>query len=143
MSISEACQLVLQAASLGEGNDIFVLEMGEPVKIKTLAEEMIRMAGFRPHKDIEIKITGLRRGEKLYEELFSQKETLLETNHQLVKRAQSEELDANFTTSLLDLIESLDSKGDSELVKKIQSIVKGYVPHFLTQDDSSENSKLH
>jgi FlaA1/EpsC-like NDP-sugar epimerase len=70
MTIPEACQLIMQAAVIGQGGETFVLDMGEPVKIRYLAEQMIRLAGREPGRDIQIAFTGLRPGEKLYEELF-------------------------------------------------------------------------
>jgi len=85
MTIREAVELVIQAAVLGsamEGNGlIFVLDMGTPVKIREMAEQMIRLAGLRPYEDIEIRYTGLRAGEKLYEELFYNSEELVKTPH--------------------------------------------------------------
>ncbi len=81
MTIPEACQLILQAAVLGEGGEIFVLDMGEPVRIRYLAEQMIRLAGKVPDKDIAIVFTGLRPGEKLFEELFHDHEEYQETRH--------------------------------------------------------------
>ncbi len=81
MTIPEACQLILQAASLGKGGEIFALDMGDPVKIRDLAEQMIRLAGKRPGGDIAIVYTGLRAGEKLFEELFHPLENYASTAH--------------------------------------------------------------
>ncbi|MDV3238176.1 MAG: polysaccharide biosynthesis protein [Gammaproteobacteria bacterium] len=88
MTIPEACQLILQAGAMGKGGEIFVLDMGEPVKITYLAEQMIRLSGREPGRDIEIVFTGLRPGEKLFEELFHEKE-LSGTSHQKILLAQS------------------------------------------------------
>lgn len=87
MSIPEACQLVMYAGAIGCGGEVFVLDMGEPVKIVDLAENMIRLSGFKPDHDIEIKFTGLRNGEKMYEELLSDKENTLETIHPQIRVA--------------------------------------------------------
>jgi FlaA1/EpsC-like NDP-sugar epimerase len=81
MTIPEASQLVLQAGALGEGNEIFILDMGEPVRILDLAEDMIRLSGLEPYEDIDIKFTGIRKGEKLFEELEITGENLLKTKH--------------------------------------------------------------
>ena len=87
MTIPEACQLILQAGVMGEGGEIYVLDMGEPVKITYLAEQMIRLAGLEPGKDIEIVFSGLRPGEKLYEELFHEQESLRPTEHDKIRLA--------------------------------------------------------
>ncbi len=87
MTIPEACQLILQAGVMGDGGEIFVLDMGEPVKITYLAEQMIRLAGLEPDKDIRIEFTGLRPGEKLYEELFHEQEALKPTGHGKIRLA--------------------------------------------------------
>lgn len=84
MTIPEACQLVLEACSMGNGGEIYIFDMGKPVKIVDLATKMIRLAGFKPHTDIDIKIIGLRPGEKLYEELLSQSSKTLPTHHQKI-----------------------------------------------------------
>jgi FlaA1/EpsC-like NDP-sugar epimerase len=81
MTIPEACQLVLQAASMGVGGEIFILDMGEPVKIVDLARDLIRLSGLQPDRDIEIRFTGIRPGEKLFEELALQEECADKTQH--------------------------------------------------------------
>jgi len=81
MTIPEASQLVLQAGALGEGGEIFILDMGQPVKILDLAEDMIRLSGLTPYEDIDIRFTGIRKGEKLFEELEITGENLLKTRH--------------------------------------------------------------
>jgi len=88
MTTQEACQLILQALSLGEGGELLVLDMGEPIKIRFMAEQMIRLAG-KMDDDIKIKYTGLRPGEKLYEELFHRKEELMTTQHAKIFRANA------------------------------------------------------
>ncbi|MCO4754901.1 MAG: polysaccharide biosynthesis protein [Bacteriovoracaceae bacterium] len=139
MSIPEACQLVLQAASMGDGGEIYVLDMGEPVKIMDLAKEMIKLAGLELGKDINIKIVGLRPGEKLYEELFSQKEELLNTNHKKVRIANSRKLTDDFSTILAELV-SLPVNSDFE---KILNKVKTLVPEFELTEMEEENESLH
>ena len=85
MTIPEACQLIMQAAVIGQGGETFVLDMGEPVKIRYLAEQMIRLAGREPGRDIHIEYTGLRPGEKLYEELFYDSEAYAPTPHAKIR----------------------------------------------------------
>ncbi len=92
MTIPEACQLILQAAALGQGGEIFALDMGEPVRIRYLAEQMIRLAGKQPDRDIPIVYTGLRPGEKLFEELFHEQESYQPTSHAKIVLAQPREL---------------------------------------------------
>jgi FlaA1/EpsC-like NDP-sugar epimerase len=89
MTIPEACQLIFQAAVLGQGGEIYALDMGEPVLIRELAEQMIRLAGKEPDRDIAIVYTGLREGEKLYEELFHAHENYAPTRHPKIFEAQS------------------------------------------------------
>lgn len=88
MTIPEACRLVMEAGMMGEGNEIFVFEMGEPVKIVDLATRMIELAGYRPDEDIKVEFTGLRPGEKLYEELLSTEENTLPTSNKKIKIAK-------------------------------------------------------
>jgi FlaA1/EpsC-like NDP-sugar epimerase len=84
MSIAEAAQLILQAGAMGEGQEIFVLEMGKPVKIADMAADLIRLSGKEPGRDIEITFTGLREGEKLYEELITEGEDIVRTEHEKI-----------------------------------------------------------
>ena len=86
MTIPEAVQLVLQAATMGRGSEVFVLDMGEPVRILDLARDLIRLSGLEPDRDIEIMFTGLRPGEKLFEELFNTGEEYRRTEHQKIFR---------------------------------------------------------
>ncbi len=93
MTIPEACQLITQTVVLGEGGEIFVLDMGEPIKIQYLAEQMIKLSGKIPSEDIDITYTGLRPGEKLYEELFHEQEALVQTDHEKVLLAKHRVID--------------------------------------------------
>jgi FlaA1/EpsC-like NDP-sugar epimerase len=102
MTIPEACQLIMQTVVLGEGGEIFVLDMGEPVKISYLAEQMIRLSGRTPGEDIEIEYIGLRPGEKLYEELFHEMEQLEPTSHEKVLLARHREVDWAWLNTTLD-----------------------------------------
>ena len=101
MTIPEACQLILQAAVLGKGGEIFALDMGEPVKIAYLAEQMIRLAGKQPGRDVEIAFTGLRAGEKLFEELFHPLENYQATTHAKIYLAQPRSMAWSLLTMLM------------------------------------------
>ena len=127
MTISEACSLVLEAATMGEGNDIFVFDMGEPVKIDDLAKKMISLAGLQLGKDIEIKYVGLRPGEKLYEELLKDEENTLPTVHKKIFRAKVREYDmAEVDRELENLrVAALGMKKD-DTVLSMKSIVPEY-----------------
>jgi len=126
MSIPEACQLVLMAGAIGNGGEVFVLEMGEPVKIVDLAREMIFLSGFIPEKEIKIEFVGLRPGEKLYEELLASGEKTLPTSQKGVRRAKLVPLKTNFKSILEDLlVVTYDlSKG------KVQQLLQGLVPEY-------------
>ncbi len=102
MTIPEASQLIMQAAALGQGGEIFVLDMGEPIKITYLAEQMIRLSGKRPGRDIDIQYTGLRPGEKLFEELFHDLENLVGTEHEKIFLAHSRAVDKALVHDTLD-----------------------------------------
>ncbi|MCM0720132.1 polysaccharide biosynthesis protein [Parabacteroides sp. W1-Q-101] len=137
MTIPEACRLVLEAAFMGEGNEIFVFDMGTPVKIADLARRMIELVGLIPDKDIEIKYTGLRPGEKLYEELLATKENTLPTINAKIFRAKVREYDfAEISASIDHLIDLAIQVEKLETVKMMKSIV----PEFISRN--SEYEKL-
>jgi len=124
MTIPEACQLVLEAGAMGKGGEIFIFDMGQPVKIIDLAKKMIRLAGFIPYKDIDIKIIGLRPGEKLYEELLNDTSKTLATHNEKILIAQ--EVQDNYKTihsATLDLIENLEKISNEEIVASMKKIV--------------------
>lgn len=128
MTIPEASQLILQATANGNGGEIFVLDMGEPVKIKYLAEQMIRLAGLEVGKDIEIKYTGLRPGEKLYEELFHSAEILAKTDHAKLFKAQFRKINWDDLSRTIALIElACNSEPSSELLILLKSLVPEFV----------------
>ncbi len=129
MTIPEAAQLVLQAAAYAKGGEIFVLDMGSPVRICELAEKMIRLSGYRPGKDIEIEFTGLRPGEKLYEELLMAEEGLTKTAHSKIFVGQPLDISPEVLQEKLAKLESALS-ADTESVKKIISEV---VPTYKYQ----------
>ena len=123
MSIPEACQLVLQSSTMGNGGEIFVLDMGTPVKIIDLAKDLIRLAGLEYDKDIKIEVTGLRPGEKLYEELFSDDETLSPTLHDKVKIAKCRKIHPNFNSLVNSLLLHSYNSSRSEIYEAIKAIV--------------------
>lgn len=140
MSIPEACQLVLQAGSMGTGGEIFVLDMGEPVKIVDLAKEMVRLAGLTLDTDVKIVYSGLRAGEKLYEELFSDSETSEYTHHGKVRKASFRNLDKNFEENLHRLL-NLDTNEPDAIVYLIKELVPEFT-HFrlIIAEESSMTS---
>lgn len=127
MSIPEAAQLVLQAAAMGQGGEIFVLDMGEPVKIVDLARKMIRLSGYT-EDEIRIEFTGLRPGEKLYEELLADSEHTRETPHPKLRIAQSREVESHLLTTLGDLFDGTPCMPDDEVRNTLRSFVPEYQP---------------
>jgi FlaA1/EpsC-like NDP-sugar epimerase len=129
MSIREAVQLVLQASTMGKGSNIFVLDMGEPVRILDLAHNMIQLAGLVPGEDIEIQITGLRPGEKLFEEIALEGENILPTHHNKIRifkgKAISPQQLSDFLTSLQISIEARD---DKNIMIQLAELVPEYRP---------------
>ncbi len=135
MTIPEACCLVMEAGTLGEGGEIFIFDMGKPVKILELARNMIRLAGYTPEKDIQIIFTGLRPGEKLYEELLNQKETTIPTANQKIMVARVREFDYDSVSKEIDqLIET------SRLTKPFTTVtqMKRLVPEFISNNSIYE-----
>ena len=130
MTIPEACQLVLIAGSMAKGGEIFVLDMGEPVKIIELAKNLIKLSGKELGKDIEIKIVGLRPGEKLYEEILLDKETMEETMNNKIFVEKPEVLDGEILENQLKSLKELLSQEDEEiLIQKLREIVPEYHPN--------------
>ncbi|MGZ4960715.1 MAG: polysaccharide biosynthesis protein [Methylomonas sp.] len=127
MTIPEACQLIMQAETVGKGGEVFVLDMGEPVRIIYLAEQMIRLSGKMPGKDIEIKFVGLRPGEKLYEELFHEQEKLLETGYEKLRLAKARLYD---TTEWAAQIEELAAACRQRDQEEILGQLRQLVPEF-------------
>jgi FlaA1/EpsC-like NDP-sugar epimerase len=113
MTIPEAAQLVVQAGGAAKGGEIFVLDMGEPVKIVDLARDMIRLSGLEPERDIAIEVVGIRPGEKLDEDLFESWETVAPTAHAKVRRATRPTIDAGWLEGRLDALEQLSLEGDT------------------------------
>ncbi len=135
MTIPEACQLVLEAGAMGNGGEIYIFDMGNPVKIIDLASKMIKLAGFIPDKDIEIKIVGLRKGEKLYEELLNDSEKTLNTYHEKIMIAQEEFADY---CSLATDIESLYTEADAYNKEAVVLLMKKIVPEFRSMNSVYE-----
>ena len=130
MTIPEASSLVLEAAVMGRGGEIFVFDMGQPVKIIDLARKMIQLAGLRPDVDIPIHFTGLRPGEKMFEELFKDSENLLPTHHPKIMKAQKSEIEAEFSEMLLELVASAQDYDDKSVRSMIRVIVPEYRQHI-------------
>ena len=127
MTIPEASQLVLQAGAMAKGGEVFVLDMGEPVRIYDLAKDLITLSGLIPDKDIEIKITGLRPGEKLFEELLSAEDGTEKTTHKKIFTARIKEIDkAGLDKEISKILEITDGE---EVVAALQKIVPTYTPN--------------
>ena len=133
MTIPEACQLVLEAGSMGKGGEIFVFDMGKPVAISELAKKMIRLFGLVPEEDIRITYLGLRPGEKLYEELLADKEKTVATHHEKIMIAKTE-IETN--SELVNKMEQLlvlakERKSPLIIISKIQEIVPEFISNNL------------
>lgn len=136
MTISEACQLILKAAAVGRGGEIFVLDMGEPVKITYLAEQMIRLSGKAPNEDIQIEYIGLRPGEKMFEELFHQNEQLEDTGHEKLFFARSRECEkASVQRLILQLQEACINFNEL----RVLGLLNELVPEYTTNDKPLNN----
>jgi FlaA1/EpsC-like NDP-sugar epimerase len=127
MTIPEAVQLVLQAGSMGRGGEIFVLNMGEPVRIVQLAEELIRLSGLTPYKDIDLIFTGLRPGEKLHEELLLDEEGIMPTSHDKICVAQARHHNlAELNLQLDRLDQACTAMASEQVIKLIRALVPEY-----------------
>ncbi len=134
MTIPEACQLVLEAGSMGEGGEIFVFDMGESVKIIDLAKKMIQLSGLQLGKDIEIRVTGLRPGEKLYEELLAKEENTIATHHPKILKANVRDEDVAQIEAINVLIGLFETQKNDEIVAKMKQIV----PEFISNNSDYE-----
>jgi len=134
MTIPEACQLVLEAGTMGEGGEIFVFDMGESVKIMDLAKKMIQLSGLELGKDIQIKVTGLRPGEKLYEELLSKDENTLATHHPQILKAKTREEDAAQIERIGSLVDLFNAQDNEAIVTQMKKIV----PEFISNNSLFE-----
>ena len=135
MTIPEACCLVMEASTLGDGGEIFVFDMGKPVKILDLARNMIRLAGYTPERDIQIEFTGLRPGEKLYEELLNQKETTLPTTNEKIMVAKVREFDYEEVSKQVDELINITRQGKPFTTVKL---MKQLVPEFISNNSVYE-----
>lgn len=135
MTIPEACQLVIEAGSMGQGGEIFVFDMGKSVKIVDLAQKMIKLSGYIPNQDIEIRFTGLRPGEKLYEELLNDLENTLPTHHQKIMIAKVRDNNFEIVSSQLQkLLEITNAQHNTNIVRQMKVIV----PEFKSQNSEYE-----
>jgi FlaA1/EpsC-like NDP-sugar epimerase len=134
MTIPEACQLVLEAGVMGDGGEIFVFDMGESVKIIDLAKKMVKLSGLELGKDIEIKVTGLRPGEKLYEELLAKEENTLPTHHPQILKAKVRESEDDRIQNVLELIQLFGTQDNMAIVAKMKDIV----PEFISNNSDFE-----
>jgi FlaA1/EpsC-like NDP-sugar epimerase len=135
MTIPEACRLVLEAGMMGNGGEIFLFDMGKPVKIIDLAKKMIRLSGLEIDKDIRIKFTGLRPGEKLYEELLNDSENTLPTHHPQIMIGKVRQYDFEPISKEIDeLIDLFDKQDNMAIVKRMKTIV----PEFISKNSVFE-----
>jgi FlaA1/EpsC-like NDP-sugar epimerase len=129
MTIPEAVQLVVQAGAMSRSGEIFVLDMGKPVKIMDLARNLIRLSGFVPNKDIAIKVTGIRPGEKLYEEVLTAEEGVTMTNHEKICVAHPVRIDHDALHETLERLEMLAQRGDAQVLREaLRQAVPTYTP---------------
>ncbi|MCG7959776.1 MAG: polysaccharide biosynthesis protein [Candidatus Thiodiazotropha taylori] len=138
MTIPEACQLIMQTVVMGEGGEIFVLDMGEPIKISYLAEQMIHLSGRTLGQDIQIEYIGLRPGEKLYEELFHEKEELAKTSHQKVLLAHHRQVDWPWLNGVMQQMSSATEALDSQ---QLRLLLGQLVPEHEIQTKPETSNK--
>lgn len=136
MTIPEACQLVLQAGTMGNGGEIYVFDMGKPVRILDMAEKMIKLSGLEPYKDIDIKITGLRPGEKLYEELLNDTSTSLPTHHPKIMITK---VPVGDFTEINSQIKTIVKTAAKHKDKKVVLLLKELVPEYISENSEFES----
>lgn len=138
MTIPEAVQLVIQAGALAEGGELFILDMGKPMKIVDLAKRMIRLAGYRPDRDIEIVFTGIRPGEKLFEEIFTSREQLGATRHERIFRTSPDSIDR---AALEDIIGIVSEPGWVTSTEEIIALLQSVIPSFHSENGWRQREK--
>ncbi|HEY3406234.1 MAG TPA: nucleoside-diphosphate sugar epimerase/dehydratase [Ohtaekwangia sp.] len=141
MTIPEACRLVMEAGAMGRGGEIFIFDMGQSVKILDLAKRMIRLSGFEPGRDIDIVFTGLREGEKLYEELLNKKENTIKTHHEKILIAKVQEYSYSEINKYVELfIDFVDDKNELKMVALMKELVPEFKSNYSRFEilDSSE-----
>jgi len=127
MTIAEACQLVLEASVMAEGGEVFVFDMGEPVKIVELAKNMIRLAGFIPDVDIKIQFIGQRPGEKLYEEVFAKDEKMKDTHHEKIMISAENQVEFSIAHHILQSLKSIENKHNADIYR---DMIKSLLPEY-------------
>lgn len=136
MTIPEACSLVLEAGTMGKGGEVFLFDMGEPIRILDLAKKMIRLAGLTPGKDIELRFTGLRPGEKLFEELLNKEEEVIPTHNKKILIAKVIEFEFSKVSESINMLISLANQNqDEDVVKQMKFIV----PEFISNNSIYES----
>jgi FlaA1/EpsC-like NDP-sugar epimerase len=129
MTIPEACQLILQAGAMGEGGEIFILDMGTPVKIVDMARDLIRLSGFEPDVEIPIEFIGLRPGEKLHEELITEGEGIVPTSHEKIMVLRGESCDQSVLNGRIDKLAGLSyEQSVMEIIANLKEMVPEYAP---------------
>ncbi len=144
MTIPEACSLVLEAGTMGRGGEIFVFDMGQPVKIIDLANKMIKLAGLTPGKDIQVEYTGLRPGEKLYEELLNKNEEVIPTHHKkiMISRVNNTGINKTINNNIDNLIELASQNKNIPVVKQMKRIVREFISNNSIYEKLDEEQKL-
>lgn len=142
MTIPEACQLILQAGAMGDGGEIFILDMGRPVRILDMAKDLIAFSGFEPDKDIKIEFIGLRPGEKLYEELITEGENIVPTRHHKIMVLRGQSCNQHVLNGNIDAIHRLAKNQDQEGIRlKLKEIVPEYMPKDIPSVRSEARKK--
>jgi FlaA1/EpsC-like NDP-sugar epimerase len=145
MTIPEAVQLVIQAGALASGGEVFILDMGKPVKIVDLARDLIRLSGFEPDQDIQIQFSGIRPGEKLYEELLTAEEGVTSTKHDRIFIAKSSSIDQNILYSQIHKLEKVLPKGHEDICLSLSGIVAFFLApciEDIKEDESQQTQEI-